>query len=152
MRLLYQCEQKYYFTISNTYNYGIIWIELMLKWCFWVLTLEKTLESTLDCMEIKLVHPKGNQSKYSLEGLMLELKLQCLGHLMRRANSLERSWCWDRLRAGGEGDDRGWDGWMASLTPWTWVWANSGRQWRTGKPGVLQSMGSQRVRHDWATE
>ena len=55
--------------------------------------------------------------------------------------------CWERLRAGGGGDDRGWDGWMASLTPWTWVWANSGREWRTGKPGVPQSMGSQRVTH-----
>ena len=56
--------------------------------------------------------------------------------------------CWERLRAGGEGGNRRWDGWMASLTQWTWVWANSGRYWRTGKPGVLQSMGSQRVRCD----
>ena len=63
----------------------------------------------------------------------------------------ERPWCWERLKAGGEGDDRGWDGWMASLTQWTWVWISSGRWW-TGKPGVLQSMGSQRVGHDWATE
>ena len=59
---------------------------------------------------------------------------------------------WGRLRAGGEGDKRGWDGWMASPTQWTWVWADSGRWWWTGKPGVLQSMGSQRVRHDWVTE
>ena len=64
----------------------------------------------------------------------------------------KRPWCWERLRAGGEVGDRGWDGWMASPTQWTWVWANSGRWWRTGKPGVLQSMGSQRVRHDWVTE
>ena len=65
---------------------------------------------------------------------------------------LKRPWCWERWKAGGEGDDRGWDGWMASPTQWTWVWVNSG-SWRwTGKPGVLQSMGSQRVRHDWATE
>ena len=56
----------------------------------------------------------------------------------------KRPWCWERLRAGGEGDDRGWDGWMASLTQWTWVWANSKRQWKTGKPGLLQSTGSQR--------
>ena len=55
----------------------------------------------------------------------------------------ERPWCWERLKAGGEGDDWGWDGWMASWTQWTWVWANSGREWRTGKPGVLQSPGSQ---------
>ena len=64
----------------------------------------------------------------------------------------KRPWCWERLKAGGEGDDRGWDGWMASPTWWTWVWASSGSWWRAGKPGVLQSMGSQRVRHDWATE
>ena len=64
----------------------------------------------------------------------------------------KRPWCWERLRAGGEGDDRGWDGWMASLTQWTWVWANSRRWWRTGKPGVLQSRKLQRVRHDLATE
>ena len=64
----------------------------------------------------------------------------------------KRPWCWGRLKAGGEGDDRGWNGWMASSTQWTWVWASSGRWWRTGKPGVLQSMGSQRVTYDWATE
>ena len=65
---------------------------------------------------------------------------------------LKRRWCWERLKAGGDGDDRGWDGWMASLTRWTWVWANSGRWWRTGKPGVLQSTGLQRVGYDWMTE
>ena len=65
---------------------------------------------------------------------------------------MKRPWCWERLKAGGEGNDRGWDGWMASLTQWTWVWVNSGSWWWTGRPGVLQSMGLQRVRHDWATE
>ena len=64
----------------------------------------------------------------------------------------KRPWCWEGLRAGGEGDDRGWDGWMASLTQWTWVWINSGSWWWTGRPGVLRFMGSQRVGHDWATE
>ena len=64
----------------------------------------------------------------------------------------KRPWCWERLRSGGKGDGRGWDDWMASPTQRTWVWANSGRWWRIVKPGVLQSMGSQRVRHDWATE
>ena len=64
----------------------------------------------------------------------------------------KRPWCWERLRAGGEGDDRGWDGWMASLTQWTWVWVNSGSWWRTRRPAVLHSMGSQRVGHDLATE
>ena len=62
-----------------------------------------------------------------------------------------RSWCWEGLGA-GEGNDRGWDGWMASLTQWMWDWVNSGSSWRTGRPGMLWSMGSQRVRHDWATE
>ena len=75
---------------------------------------------------------------YFLEGLMLKLKLQYFGHLMRRADSLERPWCWERLRAGGEGDDRGWDSWMASPTQQTWVWVNSGSWWRTGRPAVLQ--------------
>ena len=65
---------------------------------------------------------------------------------------LKRPWCWERLKAGGEGDDRGWDGWMASWLQRTWVWVNSGSWWWTGRPGVLQSMGSQRVRHNWATE
>ena len=64
----------------------------------------------------------------------------------------KRPWCWKRLSTGGEGDVRSWDGWMASLTQWTWVWAISGRQWRTGKCGLLQSMGSQRVRHDLAVK
>ena len=65
---------------------------------------------------------------------------------------LKRHWCWERLRAGGEGDDRGWDGWMAPPTRWTWVWPSSGSWWRTGKPGVLQSMGSQIVGHHGANE
>ena len=90
---------------------------------------------------------KSNQSilkeinlEYSLEGLML--KLQYFGHLMWKADSLQRPWCWKRLRAGREEGSREWDGWMASPTQWTWVWAKSGRQWRTGKPGVLQSLES----------
>ena len=107
---------------------------------------------------------KSNQSilkeinpEYSLEELML--KLQYFGHLMWRTSSLECEepahwkipWCWERLRA-GEGGNRGWDGWMASLTQWTWVWANSRRQWRTRKSGMLQSMGLQRVWHNLAIE
>ena len=89
--------------------------------------------------------------EYSLEGLMLMLKLQHFGHLMRRTH-LKKPWCWEGLKAGGEEDDRGWDGWMASPTRWTWVWVSSGSWWWTGRPGVLQSKGSQRVRHNWVTE
>ena len=90
--------------------------------------------------------------EYSLEGLMLKLKLQYFGHLREELTHLKRPWCWERLRARGEDDDRGWDGWMASPTQWTWVWVNSRSWWWTGWPGVLRFMVSQRVGHDWATE
>ena len=71
---------------------------------------------------------------------------------MQRTDSFEKTWCWEWLKVGGKGDDRGWDGWMASPTQWTWVWVSFGSWWWTGKPGVLLSMGSQRVGHDWATD
>ena len=88
----------------------------------------------------------------SLEGLMLKLKLQYFGHLMKELTHWKRLWCWDRLKAGGEGENRRWAGWMPSPTQWTWVWLNSGSWWWTGRPGVLLSMGSQTVRHDSVTE
>ena len=83
---------------------------------------------------------------------MLKLKLQYFGHLMRRTDSLEKTLMLERLKAGGKGDNRGWNGCMASPTQQIWVWASSGSWWWTGMPGMLQSMASQRVRHDWATE
>ena len=90
--------------------------------------------------------------------LNIHLKVQCwswgsstLATWCKELTHLKRPWCWERLKA-GEGDDRGWDGWMASLTQWTWVWASSRSWWWTGKPGLLQSMGLQRVRHNWVTE
>ena len=88
----------------------------------------------------------------SLEGLMLKLKLQYFGHLMRRIDSLEKTLMLGGMGAGGKGDDRGWDGWMGSPTWWPSVWVNSGSWWRTGRPGMLRFMGSQRVGHEWATE
>ena len=88
----------------------------------------------------------------SLEGLMLKLKFQYFGHLCQELAHWKRPWCWEWLKTGGEGDNRGWHGWIASLTWWTWVWASSESWWWTGKAGVLWSIGSQRVRHDWATE
>ena len=94
---------------------------------------------------LKKINPE-----YSSEGLML--KPQYFGHSCKEPTHWKRLWYWERLKAGGEGDYRGWDGWMASLTQLTWVWANSRRLWKTGKPRMLQSMGSQRVRHDWVTE
>ena len=87
----------------------------------------------------------------SLEGLILNLKLQYFGHLMLRADSFEKTLMLGKMGA-GEGDDRGWDGWMASPTQWTWVWVDSMSWWWTGRPGVLWFMGSQRVGLDWATE
>ena len=122
------------------------------NWCFWTVALEKTLESPLDSKEIQPVHPKGDQSWVFIGRTDAEAETPILGHLMSRADSLEKPWCWEGLRAGGEGDDRGWDGWMASHTQWTWVWVDSRSWWWTGKPGMLQSMGSQRVKHDWMTE
>ena len=88
----------------------------------------------------------------SLEGMMLKLKLQYFATSCKELTYWKRLWCWEGLGAGGEGDARGWDGWMASPTWWTWVWVNSGSWWWTGRPGMLWFMGSQRVRHDWATE
>ena len=93
---------------------------------------------------------KEISTEYSLKGLMLKLELQYFGHLMQRTDSFEKTLMMGK--AGGEGDDRGWDGWMASLTQWTWVWASSASWWWARKPGMLQSMGLQRVRHDWVTE
>ena len=85
----------------------------------------------------------------SLEGFMLKLKLQYFSYLMWRTDSLEKTLCWGGLKAGGEGDDRGWDCWMASPT---WVWVNSGSWLWTGRPGVLQCMGLKRIGYHWATE
>ena len=101
--------------------------------------------------ELTHLHLKEIGLEYSLEGLMLKLKLQYFGHLMQRTNSFEKTRCWERLRAGEE-DDRGWDGWMASLNQWTWVWASSGSWWWTGKPDELHPTGWQRARHEWGTE
>ena len=122
------------------------------NWCFWTVVLEKTLETPLDFKEIQPVHPKEICPEYSLEGLILKLKFQYFGHLMQRTDSFEKTLMLGKTEGGGEGDDRGWDGWMASSTQWTWVWVNYGNWWWTGRPGKLQSMGLQRVSHSWATE
>ena len=113
------------------------------NWCFWTVVLEKTLESLLVCKEIKPVHPQVNQPWIFIRKTDAEAPILW-------PSDVKRPWCRERLRIGGEEGDRGWDGWMALLTQWTWVWANSGRWWRTGKHGMLQSMGSQRVGHDLA--
>ena len=122
------------------------------NWCFWTVVLEKTLESPLDCRRSSQSMLKEISPEYSLEGLMLKLKLQYLGHLMWRTDTLEKTLMLRRIEAGGRGDNRGWGGWMASPPRWTWAWVSSGSWWWTGKPSRLQSMGSQRVGHNWATE
>jgi len=90
--------------------------------------------------------------EYSLEGLVLKLKLLYLATWWEELTLLKRPWCWERLKVEDERDDRGWDGWMASLIQWAWVWVDSGSWWWTGRPGMLQCMGLQRVEHDSVTE
>ena len=122
------------------------------EWCFWAVVLEKTLESPLDCKEIQPVHPKGDQTWVFTGRTDVEAEALILWPPDAKNWLIGKDWCWERLKAEEEGDDREWDSWMASLTQWTWVWASSGIWWWTGKPGVLQSMGLQRTRHNWATK
>ena len=120
------------------------------NWCFWTVVLEKTLESPLYCKEMKSVNPKVNQSwifigRTDAKAPMLWppcVKSQMIG----KEPDAGKGWRLEEKRV------IWWDGWMPSLTQWTWVWTNSGRWWRTGKAGMLQSMGSKRVRHSWTTE
>ena len=123
------------------------------NWCFWIVMLEKTLESPLDSKQIKAVNPKRTQSWIFIGRTDTEAKAPILWPPnAKKLTYWKRLWFWERSKAGGEGDGRGWDGWMESLTWWTSVWAGSGSWWWAGKPGVLQSLGSQRVGHDWVTE
>ena len=114
------------------------------NWCFRIVVLNSWVPWTARRSNLSVL--KEINSEYSLEGLMLKLKLQYFGYLMWRVNSLEKIFMLRNI------EGRGWVGWMALPTQWTWVWENSWRWWRTGKPCVLQSMGSQRVRHSLTTE
>ena len=122
------------------------------NWCFWTVVLEKTLESPVDCKEIQPVHPKRNQSRIFIGRTDAETETSILwppdakNWLIWKDPDAGKDW---RREEKGM---IGWDGWMASPTQWTWVWVNFGSWWRTGRPGVLQSMGSQRVGHDWEIE
>ena len=123
------------------------------NWCFGIVVLEKTLESPLDCKEIKPVNPrKKSVLNIHWKDWCCSWNSNTLATWCEELTHWKGPWCWERLQAKGEGDDRGWDGWMASPTQWAWIWVNSGSWWWTGRPGVLWSMGSQRVEHDWATE
>ena len=137
---MYGCER---WTIKKAEHQSIDAFEL---WCWrrlWSVpwTARRSNQSIL-----KEISPED-----SLEGLMLKLKLQYFGQPMWRTDSFEKTLCWENLKA-GEGDDRGWDGRVASLKHWTWLWVGFGSWWWAGKPGMLQSKGSQRVGHDWAAE
>ena len=160
-------KQRHYFASkgpsSQGYGFssGHVWMwELDYKeswapknWCFWTVVLEKTLESLLDCKEIQPVLPKWDQSWVFIGRTDVEAETPVVWPpWYEELTHLKNPDAGKDLRAGGEGDDRGWDGWMASLTQWTWVWVHSGSWWWTERPGVLQYMGSQRVRHAWATE
>ena len=120
------------------------------NWCFWTVVLQKTFESPLDSKEIQGVNCKGNQFWIFIDWCC-SWNSNTLATWCEELTHLKRPWCWERLNV-GEGDDRGWDGWMASPTEWAWVWVNSGRWWWTGRPPMLQSMGLQRVRQEWVTE
>ena len=123
------------------------------KWCFWTVVLEKTLESPLDCKEVQPVYPKGDQSWVFIGRTDAKAETPILwpphakSWLIGKDPDAGRDWGQEE-----KGMYRGWDGWMASPTWWTWVWVNSRSWWWTGRPGVLLFMGSQRVGHDWATE
>ena len=120
--------------------------------CFWTVVLEKTLESPLDNKEIKSVNPKVNQPWIHIgRSDAWRWSSNTLATWWEELTHWKRLWCWG-FREGGEGDNREWDGKMASVTQQTWVWANSRRQWRTEKPGILQSIELQRVGQDWMTE
>ena len=147
-------SQSYGFPSSHVYMWQLDYKESWAQnWCFLTVVLEKTLDSPLDRKEIKPVHLKGNQSWIFIGKTDAKAETPILWPPdVKELTHWKRPWCWERLKAGGEGDDRGWDGWMASPTRWTWVWVDSGSWWWTGRLGVLRFMGSQRVGHNWVTE
>ena len=119
-------SQSYGFSSSHVcmweLDYKQSWVPK--NWCFWIAVLEKTLESPLDCKEIQPAHLKGNQSWIFIGSTGAETNI--LATWCKELTHLKRPWCWERLKVGGEGDNRGWDGWMASLTRWTWIWVGFG--------------------------
>ena len=143
-------SQSYGFSSSHVWMWELDYKEswVLKNWCYWAMVSQKTFETARRSNQSIL---KEISLEYSLEGLMLKLKLQYFGHMMWGTDLLEKTLMLGDWRQDEKGMT-GWDAWMASLTQWIWVWANSRRWWRTGNPGVLQSMGLQRVGHDWETE
>ena len=141
-------SQSYGFSSSHVWMWELDYKESWApkNWCFWTAVLEKTLESPSDYKEIKPVNSKGNQSWIFIGRTDAEAETPTFWPPDAKNWLIgKRPWPWERLKAGGEGDNWGWDGWMASTTRWTWVWASSRSWWWTRKPGALQSIGFQRV-------
>ena len=139
--VMYGCES---WTIKKAEHWGIYAFEL---WCWRRLLRVPWITRSSNQSILKEINPE-----YSLEGLMLSWSSNTLATSCKELTHWKKPWCWEGLGAGGEGDNRGWDGWMASLTRWTWVWVDSGSWWETARPGMLWFMGLPRVGHNWATE
>ena len=148
-----QSSRSYGFSSSHVWMWELDYIEswAMKNWCFWTMVLEKTLESLLDCKEIKPVNPKENQSWILFGRPDAEPKLQYFGPLMWRTDFLEKTLVLEKIEGGRRrGQQR--MRWLDNiLVLWTWVWVSPGSWWWTGRPGVLWSMGSQTTGHDWVT-
>ena len=147
---MYRCQSQslslsFPLLSPGNHSYKESWVPK--KWCFWTVVLEKTLESPSDCKEIQ--PERRSVLSVHWKDWCWSRNSSTLATWCEELTHLKRPWCWERLKA-GEGENRGWDGWVASWVQWVRV--NSGSWWWMGKTGVLQSMGSQRVRHDWATE
>ena len=122
------------------------------NWCFWTVSLGRILRVPWTARRSNQSVIKKISPECSLEGLMSGWNSDTLATWYEELIHLKKPSCTERLKVGGEGDDRGWDGWMASPTQWTWVWVDFGSWWWTGRPGLLRFMGSQRVGHHWVTE
>ena len=137
-------SQSYGFSSGHVWMWELDCKEswVLKNWCFWTVVLEKTLENPLDYKEIQPVHSEGDQSWdfFGRTDAKAETPVLWIPHA--KSWLIGKDWCWEGLGAGGEGDDQGWDGWMASLTQWMWIWVNSGSWWWAGRPAMLQSMGS----------
>ena len=139
--VMYRCES---WTIKKA------WVPK--NWCFWTVVLGRLLRIPWTASIDSSQYQRKSTLNILWKDWCWSWSSNTLATWCEELTNWKRPWCWERLKAGGEGDNGGWDGWMASLTQWIWVWASSRRWWRTGKPGMLQSMGSQGVRHDWVTE
>ena len=145
-------SQSYGFPSTHVWMWELDYKESWVpkNWCFWTVALKKTLDNPMVCKEIQPVNPKGDQSWICIGRTDAEVEAPILwppdakSWLFGKNPDAGKDW-----RAKEEGGNRGWDGWMASLTQWTWVWVGSGSWWWTGKPGMLQTIGLQRVGHDW---